>query len=34
VVIKQFAASQGLSASDSIGDLVRAAEEAGGFRIE
>ena len=34
VAIKQFAASQGLSASDSIGDLVRAAEDAGGFRIE
>ena len=34
VVIKRFAASQGLSASDSIGDLVRAAEEEGGFRIE
>ena len=34
VVIKRFAASQGLSASDSIGDLVRAAEDAGGFRIE
>lgn len=33
-VIKQFAASQGLSASDSIGDLVRAAEREGGFRIE
>jgi hypothetical protein len=32
--IKRFAASQGLTASDSIGDLVRAAEEAGGFRIE
>ena len=34
VVIKRFAASQGLSASDSIGDLVRAAEDEGGFRIE
>ena len=34
VVIKRFAASQGLSASDSIGDLVRAAEDAGGFRID
>ncbi|QAU13480.1 hypothetical protein EKH57_12590 [Halorubrum sp. BOL3-1] len=34
VMIKRFAASQGLSASDSIGDLVRAAEEQGGFRIE
>ncbi len=34
VAIKRFAASQGLSASDSIGDLVRAAEDAGGFRIE
>ena len=34
VAIKRFAASQGLTASDSIGDLVRAAEEAGGFRIE
>jgi len=34
VAIKRFAASQGLSASDSIGDLVRAAEEADGFRIE
>ncbi|MYL17846.1 DUF7500 family protein [Halorubrum distributum] len=34
VMIKRFAASQGLSASDSIGDLVRAAEEEGGFRIE
>ena len=34
VMIKRFAASQGLSASDSIGDLVRAAEDAGGFRIE
>ncbi|WP_418285577.1 DUF7500 family protein [Halorubrum sp. DTA46] len=34
VAIKRFAASQGLSASDSIGDLVRAAEESGGFRIE
>ena len=32
--IKQFAAGQGLSADDSIGDLVRAAENAGGFRIE
>ena len=34
VAIKRFAASQGLTASDSIGDLVRAAEDAGGFRIE
>ena len=34
VAIKQFAASRGLTASDSIGDLVRAAEEADGFRIE
>ena len=34
VAIKRFAASQGLTASDSIGDLVRAAEGAGGFRIE
>ncbi|SDF68799.1 hypothetical protein SAMN04488067_10737 [Halorubrum xinjiangense] len=34
VMIKRFAASQGLSASDSIGDLVRAAEDAGGFRID
>ncbi|GAA0514816.1 hypothetical protein SAMN04488066_10382 [Halorubrum aquaticum] len=34
VAIKRFAASQGLSANDSIGDLIRAAEEAGGFRIE
>ncbi|OYR56407.1 hypothetical protein DJ73_00125 [Halorubrum sp. Ea1] len=34
VAIKRFAASQGLTASDSIGDLVRAAEEAGGFRIQ
>ncbi|WP_435073971.1 DUF7500 family protein [Halorubrum sp. HHNYT27] len=34
VAIKRFVASQGLTASDSIGDLVRAAEEAGGFRIE
>ena len=34
VMIKRFAASQGLSASDSIGDLVRAAEEEGGFRLE
>ena len=34
VAIKRFAASQGLTASDSIGDLVRAAEEEGGFRIE
>ena len=32
--ITQFAADQGLSADDSIGDLVRAAENAGGFRIE
>ncbi|OYR80875.1 hypothetical protein DJ71_14165, partial [Halorubrum sp. E3] len=34
VVIKRFAADHGLTASDSIGDLVRAAEEADGFRIE
>jgi hypothetical protein len=34
VTIKRFAASQGLSASDSIGDLVGAAEEEGGFRLE
>ncbi|MDB2238366.1 DUF7500 family protein [Halorubrum ezzemoulense] len=34
VMIKRFAASQGLSASDSIGDLVRAAEKEGGFRVE
>ncbi|WP_144798309.1 DUF7500 family protein [Halorubrum depositum] len=34
VAIKRFAASRGLTASDSIGDLVRAAEEADGFRIE
>ena len=34
VVIKRVAASQGLSASDSIGDLVRAAEKEGGFRVE
>lgn len=34
VAIKRFATSQGLTASDSIGDLVRAAEEADGFRIE
>jgi len=34
VAIKRFAASQGLSASDSIGDLVEAAEDADGFRIE
>ncbi|WP_128904044.1 DUF7500 family protein [Halorubrum amylolyticum] len=34
VAIKRFAASQGLTASDSIGDLVRAAEAADGFRIE
>jgi len=34
VAIKRFAASQGLTASDSIGDLVRAAEDADGFRIE
>jgi hypothetical protein len=32
--IQQFAADQGLSADDSIGDLMRAAENAGGFRIE
>jgi hypothetical protein len=32
--ITQFAADQGLSGDDSIGDLVRAAETAGGFRIE
>jgi len=34
VMIKRFAASQGLSASDSIGDLVRAAEKEGGCRVE
>ncbi|MFC5278042.1 hypothetical protein ACFPM1_04585 [Halorubrum rubrum] len=34
VAIKRFAADQGLSANDSIGDLIRAAEDAGGFRIE
>ncbi|GAB3707359.1 DUF7500 family protein [Halorubrum pallidum] len=34
VAIKRFATSQGLTASDTIGDLVRAAEENGGFRIE
>jgi len=34
VAIKRFAVSQGLSASDTIGDLVRAAEDTGGFRIE
>jgi len=34
VAIKRFAASHGLTASDSIGDLVRAAEDSGGFRIE
>ncbi|MFC5135458.1 MULTISPECIES: DUF7500 family protein [Haloferacaceae] len=34
VAIKRFAASQGLSANDSIADLIRAAEDAGGFRIE
>ncbi|MBP1922212.1 hypothetical protein J2751_001218 [Halorubrum alkaliphilum] len=34
VAIKRFAASQGLSANDSIGDLIRAAEEEGGFRID
>ncbi|GAB7009666.1 DUF7500 family protein [Halorubrum trueperi] len=34
VAIKRFAASQGLTANDSIGDLVRAAENADGFRIE
>ena len=34
VAIERFAASQGLSASDSIGDLIRAAEESGGFRID
>lgn len=34
VVIKEFATSKELTASGSIGDLVRAAEEAEGFRIE
>ena len=34
VAIKRFAASQGLSANDSIGDLIDAAEDAGGFRID
>ena len=34
VTIKRFAASHGLSADDSIGDLIRAAEDAGGFRID
>lgn len=34
VAIKRFAVSHGLTASDSIGDLVRAAEDADGFRIE
>ncbi|OYR58661.1 DUF7500 family protein [Halorubrum halodurans] len=34
MVIKRFAADQGLSANDSIGELIRAAEDAGGFRIE
>ncbi|SMO55882.1 DUF7500 family protein [Halorubrum cibi] len=34
VAIKRFAASRGLSADDSIGELIRAAENAGGFRIE
>ena len=34
VAIKRFAASQGLAADDSIADLIRAAEEAGGLRIE
>ncbi|MWV63677.1 hypothetical protein GRS48_02390 [Halorubrum sp. JWXQ-INN 858] len=34
VAITRFAAREGLSADDSIGDLVRAAEEAGGLRIE
>ena len=34
VAIKRFAANQGLSADDSIGELIRAAEDAGGFRIE
>lgn len=34
VAIKRFAASRGLTANDSIGDLVRAAEDVGGFRIE
>lgn len=34
LAIKRFAASQGLSAQDSIADLIRAAEAAGGFRIE
>ncbi len=34
VAIKRFAASQNLSADDSIGDLVRAAEQEGGFRVD
>ena len=34
VAIKRFAASQNLSADDSIGDLIRAAEREGGFRID
>lgn len=34
VAIKRFAASQGLSATDTIGDLIDAAEDAGGFRID
>ncbi|MFC7323620.1 hypothetical protein ACFQMF_03380 [Halorubrum rutilum] len=33
-VIKEFATNHGLTASDSISDLVRAAEGADGFRIE
>ena len=34
VAIKRFAASRGLSANDTIGDLIRAAEDADGFRID
>ena len=34
VAIKRFAASQGLSANDTIGDLIEAAEGTGGFRID
>ena len=34
VASKRFAASRGLSATDSIGDLIDAAEDAGGFRID
>ncbi|SNR45029.1 DUF7500 family protein [Halorubrum vacuolatum] len=34
VALKRFAASEGLSPDDSIADLIRAAEEAGGLRLE